>query len=373
MRVRVCGVVLSVAAVVAAAACTKSSPVTPSPAAAPAAATADAKLTASIAAPRPVTPANNATVPNASQPVTLIVQNAIVTKPGGTTYTFEVATDSAFTSTVQTKDGVAEGASGQTGVKLDTLAAAKDYYWHARATGGGTTGLFGTVYKFTVGPAITVNAPVPIGPLTGTTTIARPALRVTNATRIGATGPITYFFEISTTPAFASTIASGTNTEGVNETGFIPTADLPSSGLLYWRATAIDAADGITSAPSAVQSFTANVPSQAAVVAAKLGVTLWPGVQPPGTTGHATMGTDWNVEPITSFDGFTFINPPLDELQIFDLLDRGMSPPDAVTWMHANGYATIGVWYPDVQVLAFAYEYVALINGQWDIVLRVGA
>ena len=67
------------------------------------------------------------------------------------------------------------------------------------------------------------------------------------------------------------------------------------------------------------------------------------------------------------------MNPPLDEVQIFDLLDRGMSPSAAIDWMHANGYATIGVWYPDVNVLAFAYEYIALIAGQWDIVLRVGA
>jgi hypothetical protein len=37
-------------------------------------------------------------------------------------------------------------------VKLDALAAAKDYYWHARAPVGGTTGPFGPIYKFTVGP-----------------------------------------------------------------------------------------------------------------------------------------------------------------------------------------------------------------------------
>jgi hypothetical protein len=370
MRGRVCGVVVSLACLVAAVACTKTSSTSPT---ATGSTAADAALTGSVVAPRSLTPANNAIIANAAQPVTLIVQNAVVTKAGGTTYTFEVATDSAFVTKVQTKDGVAEGTSGQTGVKLDPLPPSASYYWHARATGGGTTGLFGTVFKFTIGPPITVNAPVPIAPLTGSTTIARPALRVTNATRSGVTGPITYLFEISTTAAFATTLVSGTNTEGINETGFIPTADLPSTGLLYWRATAVDAADGINSAPSAVQSFTANVPSQAAIVAAKLGVTLWPGVQPPGNTGHATMGTDWTVEPITSFDGVTFLNPPLDELQIFDLLDRGMSPPDAVNWMHANGYSTIGVWYPDVSVIAFAYEYVALINGQWDIVIRVGA
>jgi hypothetical protein len=74
-----------------------------------------------------------------------------------------------------------------------------------------------------------------------------------------------------------------------------------------------------------------------------------------------------------SFTGVTFENPPLDTLQVFDLIDRGMDPAAAVDWMHANGYPTIGLWYPSVQVVAFQWEYMALINGQWDIVLRVGA
>jgi hypothetical protein len=366
MNFRACRVILSVSALAAAVACGSSSTTsTTSP--------STSTLTASIAAPHPATPANNAAIANAAQPVTVTATNAVISQSTTATYTFEVATDSGFASKVQTKDGVAQGSGGNTSVALDTLAAGKDYYWHVRATSGGTTGAFSAAFKLTIGPAIVINAPVPIGPLTNATTMARPALRVTNATKIGTTAALTYKFEISTSATFATILNSGTNNEGVNETGFIPTIDLPSSGLLYWRATAIDATDGIQSLPSSVQSFTASVLSQAAAVAAQLGVPLWPGVQPPGATGHATMGTDWTVEPITSFDGVTFINPPIDELQIFDLLDRGMAPADAVNWMHANGYATVGVWYPDVQVIAFPYEYMAYVNGVWSIVIRAGA
>jgi hypothetical protein len=76
-----------------AAACSKSSnPAEPS---ATAAAIGAEALTASIAAPRPLAPANNIQVRNADQPVTLVVRNAVSTK-SGLTYTFEVATDSAF-------------------------------------------------------------------------------------------------------------------------------------------------------------------------------------------------------------------------------------------------------------------------------------
>ena len=143
MSLRNCVIAVFLSAIVSVAACSKSNPVAPtSPTAA-----VDPSLTASVATPRPISPANGAAIPNLSQPVTLTVLNAIVTQPGGTTYSFEVATDSAFTAKVQTKDGVAEGSGGQTSLKLDALAPAKDYFWHARATAGGTVGVFGVTYK----------------------------------------------------------------------------------------------------------------------------------------------------------------------------------------------------------------------------------
>ena len=250
------GIVVSFAGLLLAGACSKSSPASPSPSAAP---PADSSLTGSVTTPRPLTPAAGAAIANLAQPVTLTILNAIVTKPGATTYTFEVASDAAFTTKVQTRDGVSEGSGGQTSVKLDTLAPAKDYYWHARATGGGTTGVFSAAFKFTIGPAISINAPVPIAPINGAATGARPALRATNATRTGPAGALSYRFEISTTSAFSSLVATATNSEGVNETGFIPTADLPVQTTLFWRVTAIDSANNISSAPSAPQSFVTSL------------------------------------------------------------------------------------------------------------------
>jgi hypothetical protein len=243
------------AAAMLAAGCSKSNPVSASPAAP----VVDTALTASVTTPRPLTPAAGATIANLAQPVTLTVQNALVTKPGGTTYTFEVATDAAFAAKVQTKDSVAEGSGGQTSVKLDALAPAKDYYWHARATAGGTTGVFGAAFKFTIGPAIAINAPVPIAPINGAATGARPALRATNATRTGPAGAISYRFEISNTSTFGSILMTGTNSEGVNETGFVPTTDLPINATLFWRVTAIDPANAVSSPASTTQSFVTSL------------------------------------------------------------------------------------------------------------------
>jgi hypothetical protein len=325
-----------------------------------------------------LTPANGAQIANQAQPVTLVVQNAVASK-AGTTYTFEVATDIAFTNKVQTKDGIAEGSNGQTSVRLDPLAAAKDYYWHARAQAPGGTGTFTDLFKFTIGSAVTLAAPTPIGPLTNATTTPLPALRVSNVTRSGSAGAITYKFEIARDAGFGSIIVSGTNTEGVNETGFIPTTELPTGALLFWRATAIDAANSVTSSPSATQSFTPLPFSQAESVARQLGIILWPGNVPPGTVGHATMGDNWQIQMLYYRPaGVTFQSPDAEMLRIFDLLDRGFDPDPALGWMRTNGYPTAALWYPppDKAVIGLQYVYLAsrnkiTVNGTWEVVLRV--
>lgn len=354
---------LSVAALLAAAAC-GSSP--SAPAAVP------------TAAPQLLTPGNGTLIANQAQPVTLTVQNAAASK-AGTTYTFEVASDVGFTTKVQTKEGIAEGAAGRTSVLLDALLAAKDYYWRARAQAPGSTGTFSDPFKLTIGPAISLAAPVPISPLNNGETTSRPALRVNNAGRSANVGAISYRFEIASDLSFGSILVTGTNTEGINETGFIPTVDLPTRVPLYWRAFAIDAANGITSPPSNVQSFTALPPSQAEQLAARLGIVLWDGTQPPGTQGHATMGDRWEIQTMHYIPGNVFFqSPDAESLRIFDLLDRGFDPDGAIGWMRTNGYPTAALWYPPPEkaVIGLHYVYLAsrnkiVVNGTWDVVLRV--
>lgn len=342
-------------------------------------------LTSSVTVPMPAQPAANAAMRFGDQPVTLAVQNAAVTSANGTVYTFEVATDAAFSSKVQTKDNVAEGASGRTTVALDPLAGGRDYYWRARATSGGTTGPFSAPSKFTIGPAIVVNTPSPIAPLSGTVTSPRPAFRVVNATRTGPAGAITYRFEVANSTTFSSLVAAATVPEGVNETGFIPQSDLPLSTTLYWRASALDATNGVSSVPTPVQSFTTRAQSQAERIAAQIGVTLWPGVQPGGSFGHATMGepgffgAGW--QPQTLYyapQNVVFQSPDAEMLRYFDLFDRGYDPQSAIVFMESNGYPTIAQWYPPPEkaVLGLRYVYIAargkvVNNAIWDVVVRV--
>jgi hypothetical protein len=41
--------------------------------------------------------------------------------------------------------------------------------------------------------------------------------------------------------------------------------------------------------------------------------------------------------------------------------------------MHAHGYPTVASYYGSVGVIGFTYEYMAFINGRWDLVLKAGA
>jgi hypothetical protein len=364
------------AAIAAASGCASPSPSQPTDPSAPTA--GGQNSTASIVAPRPLSPGNNAAIRNADQPLTLVAQNALVTGSASVTYTFEVAGDAAFASRVQTFDDVAEGAGGQTSRRLDQLAPARDYWWHVRATSGGTTGVFGPAFKFTIGPAITVSTPNPIAPLNGTTTPLRPALRVANVTRTGPAGVITYKFDISTTNTFSSLLVTGTVGEGINETGFIPANDLPADTVLFWRASALDAANGIATPFSAAQSFTPHRTAPAELIAQQLGVTLWPGQQPPGTGGQAVLGDNWEIQILHHLPTNTFFqSPTLEMIRFFDLFDRGFDPQGAIDWLNTHGYRTLAQWYPPPEkgVLGLDFVYLAARNkivthGTWDIVLK---
>jgi len=224
--------------------------------------------------------------------------------------------------------------------------------------------------------SIVINAPTPVSPSDGTLSAGWPTLTVNNATRTGPAGLITYRFDVSTSSDFANIVVTASVPEGGGQTSFTPNVTpLPADqATLYWRAVAIDAQNGVQSSASTTQSFKESNPaSQAARIATQQGVTLWAGAIPPGTPGQASMGNGWNVGSLVSYDGVAFVSPTIDELQVFDCMDRGMQPQAAIDWMHSHGYGTPAAWFPEVAVIGFAHQYIALINGRWDMVLRAGA
>jgi hypothetical protein len=240
------GFLLSIGVTIIAAACTKSA--------------VEPTGKVSVTAPSAIQPAMNANIRFIDQPVTLGIANGLVTEPGSTTYTFEVATDASFSNKVQTKANVAQGSGGQTTVKLDSLTGATDYYWRARTESGGTVGVFGPTFKFRVGPAISIQPPTVIAPSASAATGSMPSFTVNNATRTGPAGAITYRLEVSISPNFDSLAVDQVVEEAAGgRTTFPPQIELPAERQLYWRVTAIDAANAITSNPSTVATFTTSL------------------------------------------------------------------------------------------------------------------
>jgi hypothetical protein len=216
-------------------------------------------LTASVTVPRALSPGVAAQIRNLDQPVTLVVANAVITQSTTVTYTFEVATDTTFANKVYSKSGVAAGANGQTSLTIDRLGPGADYYWRARAEGGGTIGPFSSARLFTIGQAIVINAPTPVSPIANTDTGSRPALIVTNATRSGPVGALTYRFEIATNAAFSPVAITVAVPEGTTRTTYQTPVDFAPEATIFWRATAIDQSNGVTGPTSAPASFVTSL------------------------------------------------------------------------------------------------------------------
>jgi hypothetical protein len=331
-------------------------------------------VSASVTAPTPVVPTNGAQLPYVSQPVMLVVSNAVVTESTDVTYEFAVATDDAFSNKVFTNASVAQGSGGQTSVPVGNLNGGTDYFWHVRVTAGRTIGTFSTTFKFTIRPRITIDPPNPISPANMASTNGWPTLTVANAHSTGAASLI-YRFEISPNAAFSSLATPAAMvSEGANQTSFTPPADPPppANGPLYWRVTVIDQSNAVSSASSAVRSFVPAVTRQSQL-AAQLGLTLWPGAQPSGTPGRAVLGDGWDPRTIVSpIDGTVLTVPTLVLLQLFDCMDRGFDPQGAIDWMNSHGYPNQAGWYPAPQVIGVPYVYIYFKDGKWNLFVRVG-
>ena len=144
---------------------------------------------------------------------------------------------------------------------------------------------------------------------------------VTNASRSGSTGAITYKFEIARDSAFGSIIVLA-NTEGINETGFIPQATCRHASCCSgerWRGRRQQHHE----LPSSVQSFTALPLSQAATV------NSWGSSvarQRRRAPSDATMGDNGKSD--AALPPGERQSPDAEMLRIFDLLDRGFDRMD---------------------------------------------
>lgn len=210
----------------------------------------------SFTAPLASQPSNGTGYKFKEQPVTLTITNTVRTAQASVAYSVEVATDAAFANKVFTKDNVAEGSGATTSLTLASLTGGATYYWHWKPVVDGVTGAPSPTQQFTVAPQIIINAPALGDPVSGSTVSdPRPSFTVTNATKVGPAGPITYEFQVSSASSFSPILASATVAEQSTRTSWTPNVDLPA-GTIFWRARARDAANGEDSGFSGATTFT---------------------------------------------------------------------------------------------------------------------
>lgn len=228
---------------------------------------ADAKASVSLTAPTPVSPADNALVRFADQPVKLVVGNGVTTGSTALTYTFEVASDSGFASKVYTKDGVSEGGDGQTSLTIDKLAGARLYYWHARSNSGTTQGLYSSARSFTIGPEVVLGTPVLSTPGANATVGGNPTLTVNNVTKSGPAGEIFYRFEVADSSSFATIVFVQSVAEQPGaSTSVTVSATLNDKATYWWRVQASDPSNAVTTSFSTANPFQVQLFSMAQAI-----------------------------------------------------------------------------------------------------------
>src|SRR4051812_49973412 len=79
-----------------------------------------------ISAPKMLEPAPGTKISIEKQPITLLIENAGSNGPRPLTYSFDIATDTAFNNKVFSRDGITQGEAGRTSLRLaDALATGR--------------------------------------------------------------------------------------------------------------------------------------------------------------------------------------------------------------------------------------------------------
>jgi hypothetical protein len=215
----------------------------------------DSRPSVSFAAPIAQTPANGVIYNFNQQPIRLQIVNSVKTGAKPTTYGVEVSSSSTFASTAFTRDGIAEGGDGTTFVDLPSLAGNTTYYWRWKATVDNVAGETSNVQSFFLRPNVTIAAPVTREPAANSTLFTgRPTFITSNAVVTGPNGTIFYEFQVSTSAAFGSLVATATVQQQTTTTSWTPNADL-AVGNFFWRVRAKDPSNGIDGPFSAGVAF----------------------------------------------------------------------------------------------------------------------
>ena len=195
-----------------------------------------------IGQPVPLDPKDGRNIEVANQPITLVLANAGTNGVRPLSYTFEVATDTGFTTKVFIRQGVTPGANGQTSLRLtDALNTGRTYYWRAQALDGANTGPYSGFAHFNIFTPIVIQKPSPDAPINNVMLDSDvPTFLFGNAPRSGPVGPFIYTIEVAENDAFTNRYAIWTVPEQPTVTRLSAPSPLPASKQYFWHVRASD-------------------------------------------------------------------------------------------------------------------------------------
>ena len=194
-----------------------------------------------ITAPKLLEPSQGFKFKANQQPIKLMIENSSSSGVRPVTYIFEVASDTAFTTKVFARSGVAPGEGGRTTVMIEALELGRSYYWRARAEDGANNSSFATA-DFAVLPQAVLGVPALSAPGLAVVVDSRqPTLRIHNSNRNEAVGGISYFFVVAKDQAFTQISATGSVPETPGAlTEWRIDRELEYGTTHYWRVRATD-------------------------------------------------------------------------------------------------------------------------------------
>jgi uncharacterized protein YceK len=171
------------------------------------------------------------------------------------TINYQLCTDAACSTVVQAGSSPAGIASGTSGGWTSTALADGEYYWRAQAQdAAGNQSAWSATRSFTLDTA-TPAAPAPAGPANAALVNVWPTLTAMYSDSSGGSGSGSVAFQLCTTAACTTTIASSTVAGVAGDAIASWTPGTRADGAYYWRVQSTDSA-GNLSGWSATRSFT---------------------------------------------------------------------------------------------------------------------
>jgi hypothetical protein len=198
-----------------------------------------------IGMPVPLEPKDGRNIDFASQPITLLLENAPSNGERPLNYLFELATDSNFGNIFFVRENIVPGEGGRTALRLsDALPTGRTYFWRARAQDGANTGVYSGPAHFNVYTPILIERPTPFSPANNVAVdTVIPRFTIGNAARSGPVGSFSYILELADSDSFESKEHIWTFGEQPGQTLFTAPSPLFGGRQYFWRVRAYDTND----------------------------------------------------------------------------------------------------------------------------------